>query len=240
MTGVKKTFASGLQPLGLNGEPKMFFQIAAACLIVVLLGFGMNAGLGRVSYASFEWPIYLHAAIYLGWYVLAVVQPLMIGFGKRPIHRTIGWAGSALAISMGISGLWITVVAVSEGRMQPRNIFMMLNILTVVGFFGLIGAAVLKRRDMAWHSRLMACATIILTGPAWARILPMELLGPLGLVVISALVLALAGWGMLYDRRKRGRIHPAWYWGAGTAAIIGPISPPLAFIPAFANWVAGF
>lgn len=122
--------------------------------------------------------------------------------------------------------------------MAPANIFMMINMLTMAGFFGLIAAALGFRRKMVWHSRLMTSAMILLMGPAWARLLPMDLPGPAGLIAISACVLALSAWGMSDDRRARGRIHPAWWWGASVASLIGPLAPPLAFIPGFADWVA--
>lgn len=224
----------------LTRETRMFVQIAAVCLVVVAAGFGLNTGLGRVDILTLPWAVYGHGVIFMAWCLLAIVQPMLIGRANRATHRRLGWTGIALAVAMGVSGLWLTVDAVIAGRMRPGNLFMMINILTVIGFLGLIGAAILLRRNMAWHGRLMTSATIILTGPAWARLLPMQLLGPAGLLAISGCVLALAAWGMLHDLRTRGRIHPAWYWGAGIATGIGIIGPPLAFVPAFSGWVSTF
>lgn len=222
----------------LRGEPRLFFYIALTCLAIVLVGFGMNAALGRANFSVLGAAVYFHGLIYIGWCLLAVTQPSLIAQGERKKHRLQGWIGVGLAVLMGVSGLWVTVRGIEAGRLQPPNIFLMLNILTVAGFWTLVAAAIMKRRDMAWHSRLMTCSTIIITGPAWARILPMDLLGPAGLFAISLAVLALVAWGALYDRRRRGRIHPAWYWGGGVAALIGPVAPPLAFIPAVVEWAA--
>lgn len=222
----------------LRGEPRLFFQMAATCFAIIILGFGMNAVLARVDYRPLGWPIILHLILYIGWCLLAMIQPVLIARGNRARHRLHGWIGVALAILMGISGLWGTMRGVEAGRLQPPNIFLILNILTVAGFWALVLAAIVKRREMAWHNRLMTCSTILITGPAWARILPMEQLGPLGLPFISLAVLGLTAWGAIYDRKHRGRAHPAWWWGGGVAALIGPIAPPIAFLPSVAEWAA--
>ena len=45
--------------------------------------------------------------------------------------------------------------------------------------------------------------------------------------------------GAIYDRRTRGRIHPAWYWGA--FAILFPLLiMPLAMTPAVVGWAAAY
>lgn len=222
-----------------NSGTKIFVRVAALCLGINIIGFGLNTALGRVDSSALSPILYIHAFLFAAWSMLAVAQPLLVGRGNRTAHRRLGWAMIALACAMGVSGLWITVSAITAGRMAPANVFMMINILTIVGFLGLILAALAFRRKMAWHSRLMTSATILLTGPAWARILPMDLLGPAGLIVISACVLVLSAWGMAHDRRTLGGIHPAWWWGASVATLIGPLSPPLAFIPPFAKWAAG-
>lgn len=218
---------------------KIHVRIAALCLGINITGFGLNAALGRVDSNALSPILYIHALLFVAWSLLAVAQPGLVARGNWATHRKLGWAMIILALAMGVSGLGITVSAISAGRMAPANIFLMINILTVVGFLGLVAAALSFRRNMAWHSRLMTSATILLTGPAWARILPMDLLGPAGLIAISVCVLALSAMGMVHDRRAEGRIHPAWWWGGSVATLIGPLAPPLAFIPIFAEWAGG-
>ena len=215
-------------------------RIAAVCLLVVIAGFTWNAALGRILPGARSLATLLHMVLFLGWNIIAIVQPLLIGRAKRNLHRQLGWCSVFLALAMCVSGLWVTATAIAAGRAQPPNIFMMLNILTVICFAGLVGAAVMMRRRTDWHSRLLTCATILLTGPAWARLLPMQWLGASGLFAISGCVILIASWGAAHDWRRRGRIHPAWYRGAATAAIIGPLTPPLAFVPAFDQWVSAY
>lgn len=225
----------------LKGEPRLFFHMALVCLAVVAAGFGLNIGSGKADYRQFTFAVYFHGIIYVAWCILAVLQPLQIARGQRDKHRVQGWMAVGLALTMGTSALWLSIWSVSVGRLQPANIILMLNILTVAGFWGMIVCAIVKRHNMAWHSRMMMCSTIIITGPAWARLFPIERLGPqVGTAAVLIAILCLTGWGAIYDLRHRRRIHPAWYWGAGVSTGVGIIGPPLAFVPLFTNWVATF
>lgn len=217
-------------------DSAIFVQLAVVCLLVVMAGFTLNAALGRILPGVLSFATFLHLTLFLGWNIIAIVQPLLVGRALR--HRQLGWCAVFLAIAMCVSGLWVTITAIAAGRAQPPNIFMMLNILTVICFAGLVCGAIMMRRRTDWHSRLLTCATILLTGPAWARLLPMQSLGAAGLFAISGCVILIATWGAVHDWRRRGRVHPAWYLGAATAAIIGPLTPPLAFMPVFDQWVS--
>ncbi len=221
-----------------NPDSAIFVRMAVACLLIVITGFTWNAALGRILPGVLSLATLLHLILFLGWNVIAIVQPLFAGRAMHHLHRKIGWCAVLLALGMCVSGLWVTTTAIAAGRAQPANIFMMLNILTVICFAGLVGAAMMMRRRTDWHGRLLTCATILLTGPAWARLLPMQSLGGAGLFAISGCVILIASWGAAHDRRRRGRVHPAWYWGAATAAIIGPLTPLLAFMPVFDQWVS--
>lgn len=218
-----------------GGEPRHFMRMAIVLTAIILFGFGLETTKGRTPYGVLPWTVYAHGLTALAWCGLAIAQPWLIGQKRRGLHRLLGWIGAVLAMVVSVGGLWVTFGGIAAGRLRPYHIFMMVNLLTVICFLGLIGAAIQVRRRSDWHRRLLTCATMILTGPAWARILPMDALGPFGLWVITAIIVMLAGWGMIWDRRVHGRVHPAWWWGAAAAAAPGLLAP-LAFIPAFANW----
>lgn len=221
-----------------GGEPRHFARMAVVLTAIILFGFGLEATRDRTDYAILPWTVYLHAAIALGWCGLAIAQPWLIGRKDRALHRTFGWAGAALAVALAVTGMWVTIGGIAAGRLHP-GIFMVLNGVSVIAFLALVGAAIRVRRRTDWHRRLLTCATIILTGPAWARILPMEALGPFGIWAITLIVIALAGWGAAWDRRFHGRVHPAWWWGMAAVASPG-LLVPLAFVPAIGDWAATF
>jgi hypothetical protein len=80
-------------------------------------------------------------------------------------------------------------------------------------------AAIRLRRRTDWHRRLMFCAMAVFTGNGLGRLLPMPLLIPWAGEAAVAASLVFPLWGMVSDRRRSGRIHPAWLWGI--AAIVG-------------------
>lgn len=222
----------------LSGGPRFFFLHAAVMAVIVLVAFSLQPLLGRVDYGAMSGMLYLHGLLFLGWCALAIAQPWLIGRKDRALHRRFGWAGTALAAALVYSGLAVTVDGVRAGRLEPANLWMALNLMTVIPFAALVAGATLFRKRTDWHRRLLASATVLLTGPAWARLMPMEALGPLGIPAITVIVLALVGWGVVHDRHTRGRIHPAWWWGAAAVAAPGVLSIPLALLPPFADWAA--
>ena len=225
--------------LSLKGEPRLFVAIALTQVIVVIAGFGLEPLRGRTNYGALPLTVYLHATIGLAWCTLAVVQPWLVGTRQRDLHRTFGWIGSFIAVALVTTGIWTTFGSIAGGRQSAPAFAIVTNIGGLIPFVFLVAVAIRVRLRSDWHRRLLACATIVAVAPAWARIVPMEQLGPVGLLLIEAGMLAPVVWSAVHDRRTQGRIHPAWYWGA--AAILSPLfMVPIAFAPGFANWADGF
>jgi hypothetical protein len=91
--------------------------------------------------------------------------------------------------------------------------------MILASFVALSTAAVRLRRRTDWHRRLMFCGMAALTGPGFGRLLPMPLFIPFAGEYMVAISLLFPAAGMIFDRRRNGRIHPAWWWGV--AAIVG-------------------
>ena len=95
--------------------------------------------------------------------------------------------------------------------------------LTQVGalfFGGMVAAAIILRRRTEWHRRLMLSATVLVMEPAFGRIIPLPLTGAdIGEGTIALLQVAVLGIAMLHDRKYRGAVHPALFWGAGAVIV---------------------
>jgi hypothetical protein len=135
------------------------------------------------------------------------------------VHRKLGWAGLVLAIGMVLMGSFTAIKALELHRQPPffdPPYFLALTHVGLAFFIATVVAAINARRQTEWHRRLMLIATVLITEPAFGRLVPIPLLGAEGgetlVAVLQIGVLAIA---MLHDRRHRGSVHPALWWGVG-------------------------
>ncbi|WP_303539463.1 hypothetical protein [Sphingomonas natans] len=196
-----------------------FFVISAIIMAALLAaGFSVHLAFGR---SSFNAPlrVHLHAVIFFGWTMLYLLQNVLVGTGYRHIHRRLGWLAVAWVPAMIVMGVWVTVALVRAGHapffFQPAY-FLVMDPVTLVTFAGLVAASITMRRKTQWHRRLIFCGMAILLGPGVGRLLPLPLMIPHAGWAVFAVVILFPLVGMVRDLRARGKIHPAWWWGAGT------------------------
>jgi hypothetical protein len=83
----------------------------------------------------------------------------------------------------------------------------------------------------------MLCATICVIAPALGRLIVLSgnaMTAPLNVATLLLFVVA----AMLFDRSNRGRVHPAYFWGAGALVLFAVLTELLAIIPFFAATAA--
>jgi uncharacterized membrane protein len=201
-------------------DERFFFISALVMAGLVVLGFGLNLGLGRSTFAVSA-RFHVHALLFFSWTSLYVVQSALVNRDALALHRRLGWVAAVLMPAMVVSGILITALNVREGRSPPffePVYFLVMNPLHILSVAGLVLAAILMRRRTQWHRRLMYCSMALLVAPAFGRLLPMPFLVPYAgaAVVIPCLILMVVG--AVRDFRRGGGVHPAWWWGMGTAA----------------------
>jgi hypothetical protein len=121
----------------------------------------------------------------------------------------------------------------------PKNEFLVCNALALLTFAGLAAWAIAIRKDTGWHRRLMFCAFAVLTGPGLGRLLPQPFLVPYAWWADNSLVILFPIIGMLADKRRYGRVHPAWFWGVGLFVGLQAAGELFAYSPAgyqFTEW----
>ena len=99
------------------GERRVFLGIAIA--ITVILGFTLSAS--RIHWTFLELPgqVHLHAAVFLAWIVLYVLQNWLIVRGSTARQRQLGMLGAVIAVSMVVLGIVTTVAAVQRDHVPP-------------------------------------------------------------------------------------------------------------------------
>lgn len=217
-----------------RGSRRFFLIMALVIAATVVFGFTLNASRYRFDVSSLPPLVHLHAGIFVAWIVFFVMQSGLVVSGSVSLHRKLGWAGAGLAVAMVVTGIAVTIGCIRRGAVPPffpPNLFLMVDVLGVLSFFGMTAAAVALRRSPEWHRRLMLCGTIMVMSPAWGRILPMPLLGPCaGWAVFGAMMIYVMA-GVLYDLITTRRVHPAYLWGGGAICLTQVLIGPLAFSP---------
>ncbi len=132
-------------------------------------------------------------------------------------------------------GLATNLLAVKRGATPP--FFTPAQMMAADGFdlllfASLFTAAVLLRKQAAWHKRLMLCATVLLAWPAIGRLSPLRSFGLSGIIPASiVLLILLALVGPAFDLVTRRRIHPAYLWGVGLIIAAQPLHALIAASP---------
>jgi len=202
--------------------------------LVIVSGFGP-------SYASSLPPpglpvwVHLHGAVMTAWVLLFAVQTGLVSRRAFSLHQRLGWLSIVLVAVMLPLGFLTNAMAIHRGATPPfftPAMMMAADGIDLCLFAGLYAAAILLRRNGAWHKRLMLCATVLLTWPALGRLQPLRELG-LSMIIPAAtgLLILLALIGPVFDLVTRRRVHPAYLWGVGLIIAAQPLHRLLAVSP---------
>jgi len=216
-----------------QAERRFFLIMTLAMAATIVAGFVVNLAMGRSSFSA-PLAYHAHAVVFMGWIALYVTQALTIASGRRTMHIRLGkiaYLWVPLMVAMGI----VIMVTVARRNGGPFffavNEFLISNVALLLCFGGLALWALRRQRHNGWHRRLMLCGMAILTGPGLGRLLPMPLfmewawtIGFLATLVFPAIAIAA-------DLRRRGRVHPAYWWGMGLYVGTFLASTLLAFSP---------
>lgn len=242
--------------------PRFHFHIAAALCATGFLGFAPTYWVPLFQGALQLPPlVHLHAALFYGWLLMHLRQSWLAGSGQIARHREWGMAGIALASGMCFVGIATGInsvhrsAAVSESAAEAARRFLIVPVTGAFVFAVLFGLAVVYVRKPEIHKRLLLCATASMLQAAIGRwfalflapnsvatggVEPPPVVFTIAPGLLSNLFIIA---GMIYDRRHRGSVHPA-YWGAlGFILFFQLIRVPLAPTTAWAkvtDWILAF
>ena len=225
-----------------QGETRFFTIMAFVMSFVIVAGFSLNLAMGR---SSFDAPLayHVHGVVFMGWIALYLAQHVTISRGNTALHAKLGKLAYLWLPLMVATGCTIMIV-VAQRTGGPFffgvNEFLVSNLALLLAFGGLAWWALRRRRYTGWHRRLMLCAMAILTGPGLGRLLPLPLMIPNAWIITTFATWIFPLVGMIADKRRDGRVHPAYWWGLGIYVAVFAASMALAYTPlgyAFTEWV---
>ncbi len=229
--------ASSAASTGSSARPaeSSFFTICAVVMAVVIVaGFSVNLALGRSTFAVP--PVFhFHAFVFFGWVALYLAQSFTIARGNIRLHRKLGKFAYAFIPAMLVLGTAMSLTSLRRTGSPfffDQREFLFANIM-MLWLFGILAITALRMpRSTGWHPRLMLTGMAILVGPGFGRLLPMPYMIPYAFLISEMLVLVFPVAGMIADKRRSGRVHPAWAWGI--AAIL--LTQLVADVLAFSDW----
>lgn len=189
--------------------------------------------------------LYVHGGLLTAWFGLLIVQSGLVNAGNVRLHRELGMLGMGIAAGAVVSVVPVLLDAPSrfvragmpvEEVLAFTTMIVWFDVFNLLGFIVMVGWAWLRRRDGAFHKRLMIIASISLLPPALFRALsyfPGVPGLPVALAIVLLLMLTVAAW----DFFRLRRVHPATLWAIGISVLgyaigiaAGTTAPAKAFV----------
>jgi len=187
-------------------------------VVSLLMATGVGMGFARtysarIAAGSTTPLIHVHGAVFAVWMLLFIAQTMLVASGRTRLHRQVGVAGVFFAALMLVIGTVTGMVAARHGYggpypdgVNPLLFLLFAPIRDMLVFGSLTGAAIVLRRDVETHKRLMVMATLGGLAPAGFVRIAGE---PIGIGAILVLLAA----GPVYDWLMQRRFYGAYIWG---------------------------
>jgi hypothetical protein len=143
--------------------------------LCALIGFHKTYTINFPDFKGFQWVQHFHGAMLMSWFGMLIIQPLLIRFNKRAIHRNLGKLGYVLAPLVCYSVFLVTrMVYYREIVTRPvDSVLSQLSLdIPIIFIFGLFFAlAMINRKNSSVHLRYMIATSLLMIGPGLGRTL---------------------------------------------------------------------
>jgi hypothetical protein len=193
-------------------EKYFYFSMSILMAVVVTYGFSRTID-KRLIHPALPRPglLYVHAVIFFGWLVFYILQSALVRTRKVRIHKTLGWFGVALGVTIVVLGI---STAITMGRyhlhVEHRSLAASsigVPLFDITCFAVTFTLAILWRSRPEFHRRLILLASAALTAAGWGRF---PLLPP-GVFYLGVDVLILLG--IVRDLVVNRRVHKVYTYG---------------------------
>lgn len=182
--------------------------------LCALIGFHKTYTIHFPQFKGFQWEQHFHGAMLMGWFMMLIIQPLLIKYKKNIIHRNLGKVSYVLAPLVCYSVFVVTrMVYYREIATRPEESVLgqlSLDIPTIFIFGLFFALAMINRKDAAVHMRYMVATSLLMIGPGLGRTLIIfgGLPFPVSVSITLYLSEAIAILFLLYDLRKGNPFKP--------------------------------
>lgn len=239
---------------------RFYLGLTIVCAAIAIGGFAPSYWL-QLPAGTFKGPplLHIHGALATGWVLFLISQSMLVNRGSLAQHRAWGLFGISLASVLTVVAVIVAIESMitklDQGQGNPVRAFLIVPLSGILMFAGFTAAAVANIRRPEWHRRFMIVGTVALLGAAMARVFFFFAVGggpgvrpglvggppPPAMPMVSGLLLQLIlVAGMVHDKRRKGRVHPAWIYGFAIMTAVTLLRVPIGktdFWFAIANWL---
>ena len=226
---------------------RFYLALALVCAAIAIGGFAPSYWL-QLPAGTFKGAplLHIHGALATAWVLFLISQSRLVMRGSIARHRDWGLFGISLASVLTVVAMMVAIQSMTaklaEGAGDPVRSFLIVPMSGILLFAGFTAAAVTNIRRPEWHRRFMIVGTVALLGAAMARVFFFFAVGggpgvrpglmgappPPAMPLVSGLLLQLIlVAGMVHDKRRHGRIHPAWIYGFAILTAVNILRVPL-------------
>lgn len=212
---------------------RFYLGLALVCAVIAIGGFAPSYWL-QLPAGTFKGSplLHIHGALATAWVLFLISQSMLVTRRSVARHRDWGLFGISLASVLTVVAMMVAIESMTtklaQGAGDPVRAFLIVPLSGILMFAGFTAAAVANIRRPEWHRRFMIVGTVALLGAAMARVFFFFAVGggpgvrpglmatppPPAMPMLSGLLLQLIlVAGMVHDKRRHGRVHPAWIYG---------------------------
>lgn len=211
---------------------RFHFRMAIVFVLIAFLGF-VPTYWAPVIAGTFAAPpiVHVHGTLLFSWTILYLVQAGLIASGRVARHQALGLLGIALfavlCCSIVATQLIVLRHEIHDGFGEAARRFSAVALCSLPMLVTLFALAIANVRRPEFHKRFMYLLMVGFMIPAIARVFlvlmkPADAVGPPPLFVLvpptltAALLTVVA---IVYERRRRGSVHPVLAYG-GPALVL--------------------
>ena len=182
--------------------------------LCAIIGFHKTYTIQFPQFKGFQWEQHFHGAMLMSWFLMLIIQPLLIRFNKNNIHRSLGKISFVLAPLVCYSIFLVTrMVYFREITNRPMDSVLgqlSLDIPTIFIFGLFFTLAMINRKNSAVHMRYMIATSLLMIGPGLGRALIIfgGIPFPISVSIVYFISEILAVLFLINDIRKGSNVKP--------------------------------
>jgi hypothetical protein len=185
----------------------IFFPAMAVVILgVVVFGFAQSYFIPGMVFSKLpNRLVHIHAALFVAWIFLLLIQNALVAVRRVKWHMTLGVLGLILPPLMAVFGVLTVFDSIRRnGTGIPAELILMGDFEELGLFLLFTGWAMFVRRNAPAHKRLMILGTMAMLGPAINRWPFSEAMRIPGTIAVYAALPLLV---VAYDLWSRRRVH---------------------------------